>query len=163
VEPIAEHACLARTVKEVALFWEVLDAREAPLFFRKPGDFSADAQLLRKRHQELADAPPASDAQRFPGRETACDLLTFNRAYHRALKQRREAIGGQQGELDEAIQEVEQLYRVWDLVRDARSDCYYVSARRQALLALRQTLGHADYYQGMLPPHVPVWRFARRD
>jgi hypothetical protein len=141
----------------------VLDAREAALFFRKPRDFSADVQLLRKRRQDLADAPPASDALRFPSRETACDLLTFNRAYHRALKQRREAVGGQQGDLDDAIQEAEHLYRVWDLVRDARSDCYYVSARRQALLALRQALGAEDYYQGLLPPHVPVWRFARRD
>jgi hypothetical protein len=160
---LPEHACLARTVKEVALFWEVLDPREAPFFFRKPADFDADVQLLRKRHRELLDAPPASDALRFPGRETACDLLTFNRAYHRTLKQRREAVGGQQDGLDEALHEVEQLYRVWDLVRDARSDCYYVSARRQALRALREALGPEDYYKGVLPPHVPVWRFDRRD
>jgi hypothetical protein len=147
----------------VALFWELLDPREADYFLAKPADFDQDLQLLRRRYRDLADAPLASDALRFPGREAACELLTFNRAYYQALKERREALGTAAGELDRAIEEVEQLYRLWDLVRDARSECYYVSVRRQALLALRQALGPEDYYRGAMPPHVPVWRFDRRD
>jgi hypothetical protein len=161
--PLGEHAGLARSLREVAVFWEVLDPREAAYFLGKPADFDQDVQLLRRRYRELADAPPVSDALRFPGREAACELLTFNRAYHRALRERREALGAGEGELDRAIEEVEQLYQLWDLVRDARSDCYYVSVRRQALLTLRQALGPADYYRGAMPPHVPVWRFDRRD
>jgi hypothetical protein len=157
------HACIARTIREVALFWEVLDPREIPTFFSRPADFDQDIQLLRKRVHELKDAPAVSDALRFPGREAACEMLSFNREYYRTLKQRREAMGPNHGELDRALEEVDQLYHIWDLVRDARSDCYYISARRHALMALRQSLGAEDYYRGVLPPHVPVWRFDRRD
>lgn len=160
---LAEHACLGRALAEVALHWEILDPREARHFFHRPDDFISDLALLRRRYQELNDAPLVSDAQRLPGRETASELLAFNRAYHRTLTMRRDALGGMQDDLDTALCEVDQLYRVWDLVRDARSDCYYVSVRRHALLALRQTLGPAEYYRGQLPPHVPVWRFSRVD
>lgn len=161
--PPREHACVARTIKEVALFWEVLDPREAVSYFGKPDDFDNDVQLLRKRVSELADAPLASDALRFPGRDAACEMLTFNREYYRTLKLRYEAMGPAQGELEKTLEEVDQLYRLWDLVRDARSECYYISARRHALLSLRQALGPGDYYRGIMPPHVPVWRFDRRD
>jgi hypothetical protein len=54
-------------------------------------------------------------------------------------------------------------HQLWDAVRDARSECYYVTARRQALQSLRTTLGPDAYYRGALPPHVPVWRFGRMD
>src|SRR5262245_7441495 len=73
-----EHGCVARTIKEVALFWEVLDPREAAGFFGKPDDYDHDIQLLRKRVRELAGAPLASDALRFPGREAVCEMLSFN-------------------------------------------------------------------------------------
>jgi hypothetical protein len=160
--PLTEHRCLGRVLKDVALHWELLDPRETNAFFRRPDDFPVDVQLLRRRYRLLAEAPFCSDALRFPTREACCELLTFNRAYHRGLKQRQEAVGTQ-GNSHLALQEAEQLYRIWDLVREARSDCYYVSVRRQALLALRQALGSEDYYKGQLPPHVPVWRFDRRD
>jgi hypothetical protein len=102
------------------------------------------------------------DALRFPHRELACELLTFNRAYHSHMSRRIEAEGARR-ELEDALTEADQLYRIWDLVRDASSDFYYVSVRRQALAALRDAIGPGDYYRGVLPPHVPVWRFARRD
>lgn len=158
-----EYVNLARTLREVALFWEIVDPREVATFFVKAENFEADLKLMRKRYQELVDAPLVSDALRFPCRETASELLTFNREYHRTLKQRRQALGEGNGALDQALDEVEQLYHVWDLVRDARSDCYYISVRRRALQALRQALGEENYYRGVMPPHVPVWRFVRRD
>src|SRR5262249_43280004 len=60
------------------------------------------------------------------------------------------------------VGEADQLDRLWDAVRDARSDCHHVSMRRQALRALRDTIGPAAYFWGALP-HVPLWRFARLD
>ena len=90
-------------------------------------------------------------------------LLSFNRAYRAHLAAREMVEGSARDELGKALEEADQLYRVWDAVRDARSECYYVSVRRQALLTLQSALGPAAYFQGALPPHVPVWRFARRD
>lgn len=162
-EELPRQPGLGRTIKEVALFWEILDRRESPSFFARPLDFAQDLELLRTRYRTLADAPPASDAYRFPPRDTACELLSFNREYTRTLRQRRQAVGSALGDLDRALEEAEQLYRLWDLVRDARSDCYYVSVRREALLNLRRALGREDYYRGIMPPHVPIWRFDRRD
>ena len=46
-------------------------------------------------------------------------------------------------------------------VRDARSEYYYVTVRRQALVLLRHLAGNHAFYSGQLPPHVPIWRFSR--
>ena len=89
-------------------------------------------------------------------------MLSFNRAYHHTLAVQKEALGSRDG-VDDALAEADQLYRVWDAVRDAKSEFYYVSVRREALARLRQAIGPEDYARGVLPPHVPVWRFPQRD
>jgi hypothetical protein len=61
--------------------------------------------------------------------------------------------------ITQAINETQQLYHVWDAVRDARCEFYYVTVRRQALLKLRGLIGENDYYEAKLPPYVPIWRF----
>ncbi len=60
------------------------------------------------------------------------------------------------------IQETDRLYQVWDKVRDARCDYYYVTVRRTALKDLRALIGDQAYYAGDLPPCVPLWRFELR-
>jgi hypothetical protein len=161
--PLGEHVCLARPIREVALRWEVLDPREARCFLCRVESFESDVRLLQKRQAELADSPLVRDAERFPVRELVCEVLTFNRAYYGYLMRKRDAEGRGQPELEQALSETDMLYHIYDLVRDARSECYYVSVRRQALAALREAIGPADYCTGVLPPHVPVWRFERRD
>jgi hypothetical protein len=160
---LPEHVCLMPTLREVVRGWELLDPREGKYVLVQPDDLVADVCLLQGRYQELMDAPPVSDAQRFPCREAVCEMLTFNRAYHRNLAARRDALGSGMGDLDCTLDETDQLYRLWDLVRDARSECYYISVRRAALLALKRTLGPDDYNRGVMPPHVPVWRFRKQD
>jgi hypothetical protein len=162
-DSLPEHACLIRPMQSLALQWEILDPRETRCVLAGPGAFEADLRLVQRRHRELADAPPLIDSKRFPVREVACDLLTFNRAYHTHATLVRDSEGKARPELAAAVAETEQLYHVWDLVRDAGSDCYYVTFRRQALAALREAIGRSDYARGVLPPHVPVWRFDRRD
>ena len=61
------------------------------------------------------------------------------------------------------LQETDQLYQIWDTVRDARCEYYYVTVRRQALKRLREALGDEAYFSGRLPPHVPLWRFQQID
>ena len=162
-ETLHEHVCLARPVQSLALHWEILDPRETRCVLAGPDAFEADLRLVQRRYHELVDAPPAMDSKRFPVREQVCELLTFNRAYHTHMSLRRDSEGSSHPDLADAVVEADQLYHIWDLVRDAGSDCYYITFRRQALAALRDAIGRGDYYRGVLPPHVPVWRFERRD
>jgi len=155
--------CSLETVRQLALHWELLDVRETTQLLASTDTFATDLETLRQRYRELETAPPVSDALRFPCRETVCELLAFNRTFQQHLQARRKAMGAIPSELDVTLDEVEQLYRIWELVRDACNECNFVPVRRRALLTLRDTLGAADYYQGKLPPHVPIWRFARRD
>jgi hypothetical protein len=153
---------LAPTLAVLAQHAEVMDRRENYLL-SDPDEFVSDVCLLRRRMRLLADAPPLHDWRRFPERGVVSEFLEFNRAYLRHLEQRLAIEGTRRDELAEAIEETEQLYRIWDAVRDAGSECYYVTVRRTALLHLLQALGPDDYYGGKLPPHVPLWRFSRSD
>lgn len=157
-----EHLRLARPLREVALHWELLDPREQARLFTRANAFATDLELVRRRHRALDDAPFASEITRFPPRRVVADHLAFNRTYHRALVLRREAMG-RSDFLDQAISENDRLYRVWDLLRDAQCECFYVTARRQSLRGLRDAVGLDLYYRGTLPPHVPLWSFTRID
>jgi hypothetical protein len=154
---------LRPTLQQLAIQWEILDPREVRYVLTRSEDFNSDLKLLRRRYLELADAPPLSDCQRFPDRGMISDLLAFNRSYRQHLDSRQTIELVHWWELREAIQDTDRLYQVWDTIRDARCDYYYVTVRRQALKRLRDTLGPEAYYTGNLPPHVPIWRFACAD
>jgi hypothetical protein len=160
-EPVEQFITVRPAVQQLALAWEVLDPREVKYVLSRPEDFSGDLRLLRRRCAELADAPPLHDALRFPDRSLVNDLLTFNRTYKQNVDLMLALDRSRAAELQEVLAESERLYQVWDLVRDSRCDYYYITVRRQALKKLRDQLGDEAYYSGALPPHVPVWRFAR--
>jgi hypothetical protein len=162
-ESLREHLCLARPIRTLALTWEILDPRETRSVLTRPEDLEGDLPMLRRRYLDLADAPPVIDSMRFPDRACAAELLAFNRAYHAHMLRCHDADVQKGSDVQDALTETDMLYHVWDLVRDARSELYYVSVRRQALAALREALGPACYASGVLPPHVPVWRFPRCD
>ena len=153
----AEWPLLRAALYAQAVEWEILDPREERLVLLE--EFAADLLVLRRRHRELRDAPALADAKRFPTRQTVADLLRFNRAYRRALDGRQAVDRDRVFELKEALREADELYRVWDLVREAGCDIYYVPVRRAALKRLRDALGETAYHAGDLPPHVPLWRF----
>lgn len=150
-----EHASVWRSVRAAALSLELLDPRELPYLLARSGDYEADLRLLRRRFAELRDAPPLADVSRFPHAELACCVLAHNRAFHRDLSVRRDALGATRPEFDAALHEAERLYKVWDAARDARGDYYYVIVRRQALARLRELLGEDAYHRGQMPPPTP--------
>jgi hypothetical protein len=154
-----QFAALRPGLVAVALDLEILDPRETRYVLANPEDAFSDLQMLRRRFQELADAPRVSDALRFPDRTMINELLSFNRAYRNHVEMRQPLEMGNGGYLRGAQREVDYLYQVWDTARDARCEYYYVTVRRQALKRLREMLGEDAYYQGRLPSHVPVWRF----
>lgn len=154
-------SCSPSALRAIAVALEIADAREAKYLFGAASDYATDLRLLRSRWEELAYAPPASDANRWPERELINDVITANRDYLRFLEDWLGLDPSARTELGEAIHETEQLYRVWDILRDARCDYYYIVVRRRALKDLRDSIGPAMYYAGVMPPHVPAWRFAR--
>jgi hypothetical protein len=152
-------AVLQPTLQKVAVQWEILDPREVRYVLAHHDDLGSDLKLLRRRYRDLADAPAVCDSQRFPDRAAVGELLTFNRSYRQHLDNCQAVEMVHWWELREALQETDRLYHVWDTVRDARCEYYYVTVRRQALKRLRDLVGEEAYYSGQLPPHVPVWRF----
>jgi hypothetical protein len=161
---VSERLATVRpTLQALAISLEILDPREVRFLLMRTEDFSGDLKLLQRRYKELADAPPLHDCMRFPDRALINDLLSFNRAYRQHLDNRQSLEATYWWELREVLQEADRLYQIWDTVRDARCDYYYVTVRRQALKKLKEMVGDEAYYNGTLPPHVPVWRFARID
>lgn len=147
-------------VQKLAREWEILDDRETKYILAKADEFGADLNLLRRRYQDLKDVPKVIDADRFPDRGTSNDLVKFNRTYRKTLETRQHLETDRAGELQNAIRETDRLYAVWDAVRDARCEYYYVTVRRQSLKKLRELIGEDNYAAGDLPPVVPTWRFA---
>ena len=154
-----QFAGLRSTMQQLAIHWEVMDAREIRYVLSRGEDYAADMKLLRRRNGDLLDAPPLHDCLRFPARSHVSDLLSFNRSYRQYLDQRQLLEASRWWEYHEVITEVDRLYQIWDTIRDSRCEYYYVTVRRQALKRLRELLGQDDYYTGQLPPYVPVWRF----
>ena len=158
--PSAEQWPVLRdSLQKLSIEWEILDPRETRYILAQAEDFSNDINLLRRRYQDLSDAPRLVDCQRLPDRNVANDLIRFNRAFRKHLDQRCAFETDRVYVLRDVINETEQLYQVWDSVRDARCDFYYVTVRRYALKRLRDTIGQEAFTRGDLPPNVPVWRF----
>jgi hypothetical protein len=157
--PAEQFPALRDSILKVAIEWEILDPRETRYMLTKPEDFCCDLNVLRRRYHELKDAPKVGEAYRFPDRKHVNELVRFNRAYRKHLETRQQFEFDRTGLFMEAIQETDQLYQVWDAVRDSRCDFYYIMVRRQALQRLKEMLGNEAYQMAELPPHVPVWRF----
>ena len=98
----------------------------------------------------LGSFPRADSSERVPGLQSCVSP---------AYRRRRPAESTRGWELRTALQETDHLYYIWDTVRDARCEYYYVTVRRQALKRLRDLLGEEAYYTTKLPPFVPLWRF----
>jgi hypothetical protein len=154
-----EWPAVQEAVQTLAVQWEILDPREVRYVMARVEDGENDLALLRRRYQELKDAPKLCDAQRFPDRGTVNELLAFNRAYRRHLDSRQALEQDRSQCLRTALKETDNLYQVWDSVRDARCEYYYITVRRQALKRLRQMIGDESYDTAELPPYVPLWRF----
>jgi len=143
----------------LAMDAEVLDPREKG--FVLGHDVAGDLAMLQGRFQELARAPQVGEGQRFPDRKVINESLALNRAYRNQLSARLAIDLVYSEELRAAIADTDQLYQIWDTVRDARCEYYYVTVRRQALQLLRDLIGAEAFNSGQMPPHVPVWHFPR--
>ena len=146
-------------VHMVAIQWEILDTRETSYIFANRGDFDVDLNMLRRRYQDFKDAPRLDESNRLPERKLVNELVQFNRAYRKHLFDKHLLEKDRADQYELAMVETDRLYKVWDAVRDARCDFYYVTVRRHALVRLKDLIGEKDYRDVNLPPNVPVWRW----
>lgn len=145
---------LRPNVLALALNAEVLDTREKGFVMAQ--DLLGDLAMLQGRYAEFARAPVLSEAERFPDRKLINEFLALNRAYRNQLMQRLAVDLIHSEEIRQQVQDTDQLYQIWDSVRDARCDYYYCSVRRQSLSLLRDLIGPEWFYSGRLPPHLPL-------
>jgi hypothetical protein len=138
---------------------EVLDPREKGFVMGQ--DLLGDLAMLQGRYAEFSRAPLLAEAERFPDRKLINEYLALNRAYRNQLTQRLAIDLIHAEEIRVALSDTDQLYQIWDAVRDSRCDYYYVTVRRQSLSLLRDLIGAESFYSGRMPPQVPVWHFSR--
>jgi hypothetical protein len=146
---------------QTAVKWEILDPRETRYVLTKPEDFQDDLDFLRKRRADLAEAPRIVEAELLADRNTINDYIRFNRAFRKNMELRLAWESDRADFIREVIDENERLYKIWDAIRDAKSDMHYVTTRRFALLKLRDLIGPDAFAKGAVMPYVPDWRFAR--
>nr|BAL55000.1 hypothetical conserved protein [uncultured Planctomycetota bacterium] len=146
----------------VALDWEILDPREVPYVLTQPESLPVDLHMLRQRQRELADAPCVNDALIFPRGDTVQQAINFNRACVRWFDEHYAHCRDLPPAKIAYRRQLDELYRVWDTLREVQCDYYMVSVRRQCLKQLRALLGEDSYREGRLPPPVPFdlmpWR-----
>lgn len=165
--PVEITAELKQSIREFCVDLEILDVREAKYIMTESRndteEFYNDLHLLRVRYCQLKDAPRLVDCERWPARTFINEKLTFNRQYHRFIAASMQANLDRQKIYAKILRENDDLYRIWDKVRDSRCQYYYITVRRLALKDLKYMLGDDDYNMGALPPFVPIWRFREED
>lgn len=110
---------------------------------------------------EFLAAPPLCDRERFPPAWAVQSARDFN-GRHRAwlaTELEYETDPYRLSVLRNWDREALALYRVWDLLDDARHGGYPPWRQRVALGRLRDALGEDAYDRGEMPPAVPAWRF----
>src|SRR5262245_47079798 len=133
---------------QTAVDWEILDSRERRYVLTKREDFQDDLDFLRKRRAELAEAPRVGEAERLPDRLAINDGIRFNRSFRKNMEIRSAWESDRADFIREVINENERLYKIWDAIRDAKSDLHYVTTRRIALLKLRDMIGPDAFASG---------------
>lgn len=146
---------LCPTLIILAIDSEIVDPREKQTLFTQ--DLVGDLELIRKRNLEFANHPMLGECNRYPEYKLINDYLLLNRSYRNTLTKRLEVDIFREDAIRDAIIHTDQLYQVWDTIRDAKCDYYYVTVRRQALQLLRDLLGEEAFYSVRMPPSVPIW------
>lgn len=158
---LAKDPYLCRAIQNFCVANDVIGERPfgASYHFSCEGAFLNDLVWARNRYQELADAPPLRDSFGLPAKETLAIHLIHNRKIRSWMVEQRDFYGTtyQGVAFDGAIYTTDQLYRVWDLMRDAQCEFYDKGVRRMALKSLREMIGRDRYYERDWPPSVPTW------
>lgn len=159
IERAPTHFELAN-VQVLSVEMELVDRRECRYVANRMSDHDSCLKTIRDRYVKLVDAPPVADCERLPSRECLSKCLELNRELRKTFEAKSSLFGGAIKEsYEQAVKETDRLFTVYDLMRDARSEQYFIYARRLAMKDLRDLwLGPEAYYSCQYPPCVPLWR-----
>jgi hypothetical protein len=163
IAPASWIYSLRESLADCAESLEIMDVRERPYILGRDDDIYSDVRLLRRRHMELLHAPHLWVGDLMPDSDTLSRNLAFNRQFRQELERRHRVDLGQARVLQAVMHETDNLHRIWDLAHDAMCGSYYIVYRRQALRNLREVIGEQAIQSGLLPPHIPIWRFQSID
>lgn len=153
--PVAETTIWPKMLYVHLVKDEILDEREVDRLSRM--SLFENLKEISARIQEVDHLPRVGyDCNLFPDRKWLNATLEFNRSFRKSWVDRLEVDSIYVDDLKDAISECDQLYHLYDTVRDAQCEYYYISVRRHALADLRKMLGDEWYYSGRLPPCVPL-------
>ena len=158
-EPAAwELLCIKSELQGLLIAAEVMDARESTYVFAKPSEMADDARFIRKRIEELRNAPHAESHLMFVVDRGDINTLLALNSSHKYWLESVESLYPSQHRWGEAIQETKLLYEAWDCLRDAKSPHFYIHVRRKALKRLQELIGADAFDRGQMPPCLPGWR-----
>jgi hypothetical protein len=131
---------------------------------RNPNDPNdCTMQTLAREYQEakIKNYPCFASAYNFNcySKFQTMSILQFNQAYQTHCKIQLSYDSSNFNYWTTALKEAEELYVIHDLVDDAFHEHFNLFKRRKALSKLRDLIGEKDFYNGILPPCVPIWRF----
>jgi len=149
-----------------AMEWQLLEKKEIQRkkYFTNPYQFDWDLDMLRFTYLNLQDAPPIEDTYRLPPLETIEEMIAFNNLLFDNLTFRRSISWPKDRQnFDSACLEIRDLLNLWHLIHAAKSNCLYISCRRECLRQLLKDIGPDDYYSGKWPPFTVFWRLQSID
>ncbi len=108
--------------------------------------------------------PTLADLKRFPSAQAVAGCLDFSHRYEAHCRQQADgcAWAHVRQYWVECATEAEQMRGPWETLSGARSSDYGGGYRLYCLRELRLLLGPARYWQGAMPPAIPLWRWTER-
>lgn len=151
---------LLLALKAVCIQNELMDRSDQPFFFEPEFSLADDLTAMRERYLSLKDAPHSQTLLFFPCEEVVDSALTANIDYQVWVKRQLHICNSDDDSLTQAMEEAKELYQVWAELRSIQysRNCGVFTQRTQ-LQAFCKTLGYDKFYAGVLPPHLPIWRF----
>jgi hypothetical protein len=143
-------------LKGLSLHWQLLDAKYKDGWFRSRDDNPRELKIVRYRYCRLNGAPPAEYAVFFQidwkeiqvGLEANADYLSHLSAV--------ESVYPNNPYIPKLREDALKLYQVWSMLTVVKSPQQEIDDVRFGLLRLRDLLGEDDFYQGRIPPSVPL-------
>lgn len=141
-----------------AINMQILGQYEKTYILSDPLSFEDDVVLIRRRYQEIKDAPLISDLNYFPDKHYISKCINFNKAYTENMLQKQMVNLHHREEYQDIIDENKRLLVIYEKVSDCYNS-YNVYHQRMALKDLRCLIGEENFYNGKLPEYVTFWSF----
>jgi len=161
-----KHKYHTPEIRNALRYWcitnEILDDREAANYFRGSDNietFTNDLYNMRGRWEDTKDTPLISYVEGLPSQKVTQECCEANRKMLNSLEDNKYNHGYHNVPwFEAAIQETNELYAIWDALRDSQHEYSYIHTRRQALARMFWLIKASGWKGDGMPPHTPYWR-----